>query len=47
MNGAGDGILTIELEPGQRAYVMGFPIRLRELRVSVADPTALAAALAG
>jgi hypothetical protein len=46
VNGAGDGILAIELEPRQRAYVMGFPIRLRELRVSVEDPSALAAALA-
>jgi hypothetical protein len=47
VNGAGDGLLTIELVPPQRAYVMGFPIRLKELRVSVADPAALAAALAG
>jgi hypothetical protein len=47
VNGAGDGILAIDLEPRQRAYVMGFPVRLRQLRVSVADPAALAAALAG
>jgi len=46
VNGAGDGILQIDLQPRQRAYVMGFPVGLRQLRVSVADPPALAAALA-
>lgn len=46
VNGAGDGILAIDLEPRQRAYVMGFPIRLRQLLVSVEDPRALATALA-
>jgi hypothetical protein len=46
VNGAGDGILAIDLEPRQRAYVMGFPVRLRQLRVSVDDPAALAEALA-
>jgi hypothetical protein len=45
VNGSGDGILTIDLTPRQRAYVMGFPIRLRRLMVSVADPTALRLAL--
>ncbi len=46
VNGAGDGILVIDLEPKQRAYVMGIPVSLRQLRVSVDDPVALAAALA-
>ncbi|MGO8994469.1 MAG: hypothetical protein ACLQVI_14215 [Polyangiaceae bacterium] len=45
VNGAGDGILTIDLEPKQRGYVMGFPVKLRQLQVSVEDPAALAAAL--
>jgi hypothetical protein len=45
VNGSGDGILTIELEPSQRGYVMGFPVRLRQLMVSVAEPEALAAVL--
>jgi hypothetical protein len=45
VNGSGEGILTIELMPGQRGYVMGVPVRLRELMVSVAEPEALAAAL--
>ncbi len=45
VNGAGDGIVAIDLEPRQRAYVMGFPVSLRQLQVSVDDPAALAAAL--
>ena len=47
VNGSGEDILTIDLEPVQRAYVMGFPVRLRQLLVSVADPSALASALRG
>jgi len=35
------------LDPIQRAYVMGIPVRLRRLMVSVADPAALASALRG
>ena len=46
VNGAGDGILALDLEPRQRARVMGFPVSLRQLQVSVEDPHALAAALA-
>lgn len=45
VNGSGRGILTIDLVPVQRAYVMGFPVRLRQLMVSVQEPSALAAAL--
>jgi hypothetical protein len=46
VNGAGDGILVIDLEPKQRAYVMGFPVSLRQVLVSVDDPAAVAATLA-
>ena len=46
VNGAGDGIVAIDLDPTQRARVMGFPVRLRQLLVSVEDPSALAGALA-
>jgi hypothetical protein len=46
VNGAGDGILAIDLEPRQRAYVVGFPVNLRQLLVSIENPTGLAAALA-
>jgi len=45
VNGAGDGILVISLNPRQRGYVMGVPVKLRELLVSVDDPSALATAL--
>ncbi len=45
VNGAGEGLLAIDLEPRQRAYVMGFPVSLRQLLVSVEAPPALAAAL--
>jgi hypothetical protein len=47
VNGSGRGILRIRLAPVQRAYVVGVPVRLRELLVSVADGPALAAALHG
>jgi len=46
VNGAGDGILAIDLEPRQRAYVAGFPVSLRQLLVGVEDPPSLATALA-
>jgi hypothetical protein len=45
VNGSGQGILTIDLTPSQRGYVMGFPVRLRQLMVSVSDPAVLAAIL--
>jgi hypothetical protein len=46
VNGAGDGVLAIDLDPRQRAYVMGFPVKLRRLQISVDDPSALAEAVA-
>lgn len=45
VNGSGDGIVRVVLEPRQRAYVLGFPVRLRELLVSVEAPADLRAAL--
>ena len=45
VNGSGRGILTIDLTPTQRGYVMGFPVRVRQLMVSVVEPAALLAAL--
>jgi hypothetical protein len=47
VNGSGDGILAIDLAPERRAWVLGSPVRLRQLLVSVHDPRALADALAG
>jgi hypothetical protein len=45
VNGSGQGILTIDLMPSQRGYVMGFPVRVQQLMVSVTEPKALAVAL--
>jgi hypothetical protein len=45
VNGAGTGILRIDLEPPPRAYVVGVPVRLKQLLVSVEDPDRLSAAL--
>lgn len=47
VNGSTRGIVSIELGPGERGFVMGFPVRLHELLVSVDDPTAFIAALGG
>jgi len=46
VNGSGDGILSIKLSPGQRAFVLGFPVRLQELLVSFDDPAAVIQAIA-
>ncbi len=45
VNGSGRGVVKIELNPKQRAYVIGIPVRLKLLMVSVAEPAILAAAL--
>ena len=41
VNGSGKGLVSLELKPEQRARVLGVPVRLRELIVSVEDPAAL------
>lgn len=45
VNGSGSGVASIRLRATQRAHVLGFPVRLKLLMVSVADPSALASAL--
>jgi hypothetical protein len=45
VNGSGRGMLTMNLTPPQRGYVTGFPVRLKQLMVSVIEPSALVAAL--
>jgi hypothetical protein len=45
VNGAPDGIATIDLGEPVRAFVSGFPIRLKELSVSLEDPEGFLAAL--
>ena len=47
VNGAVTGIVTIEVDPPVRAWVVGFPIRLRMLHISVEDPERLVAAVGG
>jgi len=47
VNGSGAGIVSVSLVPTQRAYVLGFPVRLRNLLVSVENPAGLVAALRG
>jgi hypothetical protein len=45
VNGSGRGIVTIRLAPDQRARVIGVPVRLRELLLSVDEPSRVAASL--
>ena len=45
VNGSSHGIVVLGIEPQQPARVLGFPVRLRELAVSVDDPEGLVAAL--
>ena len=45
VNGSGSGVVSVQLSQRQRAYVLGFPVRLKLLMVSVAEPGALAAAV--
>lgn len=47
VNGRGTGLVTIAIDPVARGWVTGFPVRVRELTVSVDDPDALVAALGG
>lgn len=42
VNGAGDRLLVFDLEPVQRARVLGVPVRLRRLYLSVDDPDEVA-----
>jgi hypothetical protein len=46
VNGSSRGLVTLALSPAQRAHVLGWPVSLRELSVSVADSAGLGAALA-
>lgn len=47
VNGAGDRILTVALDPVQRCHMLGLSLSLRELMVSVDDPAALGTLLEG
>ena len=41
VNGSSQGLVMMELAPEQRGRVMGVPVKLRELMVSVEQPEAL------
>lgn len=45
VNGSSEGVVILGIEPRQPARVLGWPVRLRELAVSVEDPDGLVAAL--
>ena len=45
VNGSADGIVTMDLSERARALVAGFPIRLKELSVSLEDPEGFLSAL--
>ncbi|HLN42319.1 MAG TPA: hypothetical protein VK215_07680 [Acidimicrobiales bacterium] len=46
VNGATTGLVAITVDPPVRAAVIGFPVSLRVLTLSLEDPDALVAALA-
>ena len=41
VNGAAGPLVAVAIDPPARARVLGFPVRLRELIVSVEDPAAV------
>jgi hypothetical protein len=41
VNGSSSGLIRLQLDPPARALVVGVPVRLRTLRVSVEDPEGL------
>ncbi len=45
VNGATTGLVQIAVDPPGRAYVMGVPVKVRELTLSLEDPDSLIAAL--
>lgn len=45
VNGSSSNIVRLDIDPRQPGRTMGWPLRLRELRVSVVDPGGLVAAL--
>jgi hypothetical protein len=45
VNGSSSGLVRLEIEPGARAWVMGIPVRLRTLRMSLDAPDELTSIL--
>lgn len=46
VNGSVRGIVRVEIDPPGRAWVVGVPVRLRQLFVSLEDPDGFIAAMA-
>lgn len=46
VNGSSKGIVVLEIDPAARSRVLGFPVKVRELALSLEEPEAFAAALA-
>jgi hypothetical protein len=46
VNGSGHGVVSLTVDPPAPARVLGLPVRLRELWVSLVEPDRLQAALA-
>jgi hypothetical protein len=46
VNGSSSGIVRIDVDPPGRARMLGIPVSVRDLSVSVADPDGLIAAIA-
>ena len=45
VNGSSKGIVALELDPPARGWAIGFPLRLRVVSISLADPEAFITAL--
>ena len=45
VNGSSRGLVRMDIDPPARAWVIGFPVRLRTLRLSLEEPDAFLAAL--
>jgi hypothetical protein len=45
VNGSSHGIVRVDFDPGQRAWVCGVPVHLRTLWLGLEDPDALPAGL--
>ncbi|HEX4984197.1 MAG TPA: hypothetical protein VFV63_21010, partial [Ilumatobacteraceae bacterium] len=45
VNGSSHGIVVVGIDPPAKARVLGVPVRLRELAISLEDPAGFAAAI--
>jgi len=45
VNGSGKGLVVIDIDPRVRGWVLGVPVRLRQITVSAVDPALLVDAI--